>query len=183
MPDRLDTRWFTARCTRLSRELRTKDVGIDTARVPDDLLPEPPTVRTYSAIWDTGATNTNITTRVVRECGLRPTGVVESVGVHGRKFVNTYLIDVYLPNLVVARGVQANEAESLPGPDDVLIGMDILNLGDFAVSNYRGKTTFTFRTPSLEEIDFSPPAPKVGRNAPCPCGSGKKYKKCCGAPV
>jgi SEC-C motif-containing protein len=23
--------------------------------------------------------------------------------------------------------------------------------------------------------------PKVGRNAPCPCGSGKKFKKCCGA--
>ena len=21
---------------------------------------------------------------------------------------------------------------------------------------------------------------KVGRNAPCPCGSGKKHKKCCG---
>jgi preprotein translocase subunit SecA len=33
----------------------------------------------------------------------------------------------------------------------------------------------------------SKPAPvkregkKVGRNEPCPCGSGKKYKKCCGA--
>ncbi len=25
------------------------------------------------------------------------------------------------------------------------------------------------------------PAPKVGRNAPCPCGSGKKYKRCCGS--
>jgi preprotein translocase subunit SecA len=24
-------------------------------------------------------------------------------------------------------------------------------------------------------------APKVGRNAPCPCGSGRKYKQCCGA--
>ena len=23
-------------------------------------------------------------------------------------------------------------------------------------------------------------APKVGRNEPCPCGSGKKYKRCCG---
>jgi SWIM/SEC-C metal-binding protein len=23
-------------------------------------------------------------------------------------------------------------------------------------------------------------ASKVGRNEPCPCGSGKKYKKCCG---
>ena len=22
---------------------------------------------------------------------------------------------------------------------------------------------------------------KIGRNEPCPCGSGKKYKKCCGA--
>jgi len=21
--------------------------------------------------------------------------------------------------------------------------------------------------------------PKIGRNDPCPCGSGKKYKKCC----
>jgi len=30
----------------------------------------------------------------------------------------------------------------------------------------------------------APPQPrqkkKVGRNDPCPCGSGKKYKKCCG---
>ena len=24
------------------------------------------------------------------------------------------------------------------------------------------------------------PGPKTGRNDPCPCGSGKKYKKCCG---
>lgn len=28
----------------------------------------------------------------------------------------------------------------------------------------------------------APPGPKVGRNAPCPCGSGKKYNKCCGCP-
>jgi SEC-C motif-containing protein len=34
--------------------------------------------------------------------------------------------------------------------------------------------------------EMNPKAPtvrveKVGRNDPCPCGSGKKYKKCCGA--
>lgn len=23
-------------------------------------------------------------------------------------------------------------------------------------------------------------APSIGRNEPCPCGSGKKFKKCCG---
>ena len=27
---------------------------------------------------------------------------------------------------------------------------------------------------------FRREAPKVGRNDPCPCGSGKKFKKCCG---
>jgi uncharacterized protein YchJ len=34
----------------------------------------------------------------------------------------------------------------------------------------------------LEEEEFRAPArrgKKIGRNAPCPCGSGKKYKKCC----
>ena len=31
--------------------------------------------------------------------------------------------------------------------------------------------------PDLEGINLS----KVGRNDPCPCGSGKKFKKCCGA--
>jgi len=49
--------------------------------------------------------------------------------------------------------------------------------------------------PMLEEDDFdwepeqddgsetlrtTPNAPKVGRNEPCPCGSGKKFKNCCG---
>jgi len=27
---------------------------------------------------------------------------------------------------------------------------------------------------------YKRPEPKIGRNDPCPCGSGKKYKKCCG---
>ncbi len=27
---------------------------------------------------------------------------------------------------------------------------------------------------------FQRSAPKVGRNDDCPCGSGKKFKKCCG---
>ena len=32
-----------------------------------------------------------------------------------------------------------------------------------------------------ELLESPPPlSTKVGRNAPCPCGSGKKYKKCCG---
>jgi uncharacterized protein YecA (UPF0149 family) len=38
------------------------------------------------------------------------------------------------------------------------------------------------------EVDFLPQevepleaaSARIGRNSPCPCGSGKKYKKCCG---
>lgn len=36
-----------------------------------------------------------------------------------------------------------------------------------------------FDLPAVSEPYIAPP--KVGRNEPCPCGSGKKYKKCCGA--
>lgn len=32
-----------------------------------------------------------------------------------------------------------------------------------------------------DDIDTIRRARKVGRNEPCPCGSGKKYKRCCGA--
>ena len=37
--------------------------------------------------------------------------------------------------------------------------------------------------PAHHEPRLVPPrsSPKVGRNDPCPCGSGKKHKKCCGA--
>ena len=31
-----------------------------------------------------------------------------------------------------------------------------------------------------KELNSMPKKAKIGRNDPCPCGSGKKYKKCCG---
>ena len=181
MPDRPVARAFTARYEALSRVLRTQEVGI--SKIQALAIAERPAPRTYSAIWDTGATHTNVTTRVVRECGLVPTGVAEVTGVHGTQRTNVYLIDVYLPNRVVVGGVGAVETPSLPEVDDVLIGMDIIGLGDFAVSNFQDRTAFSFRMPSQEEIDLTPPPPRVGRNDPCPCGSGKKYKKCHGSPL
>jgi preprotein translocase subunit SecA len=38
---------------------------------------------------------------------------------------------------------------------------------------------------TASEITSAPArvGPKIGRNDPCPCGSGKKYKNCCGALV
>ena len=46
------------------------------------------------------------------------------------------------------------------------------------------KEPFPQQTPPIEKETPTPTIkrdqPKVGRNEPCPCGSGKKYKKCCG---
>ena len=35
------------------------------------------------------------------------------------------------------------------------------------------------REARLGPAPYKSPTPKVGRNDPCPCGSGKKYKQCC----
>ncbi|HBA27643.1 MAG TPA: preprotein translocase subunit SecA, partial [Nitrospinae bacterium] len=45
------------------------------------------------------------------------------------------------------------------------------------VIEHRGEGGGGGGTPSQSKRDVE----KVGRNDPCPCGSGKKYKKCCGA--
>ncbi len=50
--------------------------------------------------------------------------------------------------------------------------------------DYHGmKPVFSPAFDEEDEDEAPPPAPaaKPGRNDPCPCGSGKKYKKCCGA--
>ena len=37
------------------------------------------------------------------------------------------------------------------------------------------------RIRASDDINEIQPIPKIGRNEPCPCGSGRKYKRCCGA--
>ena len=51
-----------------------------------------------------------------------------------------------------------------------------------ALSSYAhlGRTIFEVLMQDEAARDQPTPSTKVGRNDPCPCGSGKKYKKCCG---
>ncbi len=46
--------------------------------------------------------------------------------------------------------------------------------GGQAAMSYAGQL------PEQKAETYKREEPKVGRNDPCPCGSGKKYKKCCG---
>lgn len=138
----------------------------------------------YTAIWDTGATNTAISSRVAKECGLIPTGQAISNTAGGQCTVNTYIIDLGLPNNVNIKGITATEFQAVEG-SDLLIGMDIIGLGDLAISNFEGKTMFSYRFPSIKSTDYVEEINKIkfsgiGRNNPCPCGSGLKFKHCHG---
>lgn len=146
--------------------------------------------KTDHAQWDTGATNTCISENVVEKLGLIPSGQRPIQTPSGRKIVNEYRLDIKLQNEDVhLQNVFVLDSEIGEQGIDVLIGMDIINLGDFSVSNFDGKTTFTFRIPSTATTDYvklingTTPvkkSDKIQPNDPCPCGSGKKYKKCCG---
>ena len=46
-------------------------------------------------------------------------------------------------------------------------------------SNYRKNSEQAKLEDGGKVVPFKRDSPKVGRNDPCPCGSGKKYKKCC----
>ena len=117
---------------------------------------------TFTAIWDTGATNSAITQAVVDACGLAPTGMTRVQHVDGSSEVETYLVNIGLPNQVGFYGIPVSMATL--GDADILIGMDVIGRGDFAVSNFGGETRFSFRFPSIGHIDFVEEA-REGRRA------------------
>jgi predicted aspartyl protease len=173
---------FTARANgRVNRLITTVDVW------PPFVGPAPAgtQARKYQALYDTGATHSTISPKVVRDFSFQSIGAT-SVGVGGGNLTTTsYLVNISLPNNTMFTMVRVAEV-AVPSGEDVIIGMDILGLGDFAVTHFDGKTVFSFCVPSRKCIDFAaeiqafnkshPPS----KNALCPCNSGKKYKSCHG---
>jgi len=51
-----------------------------------------------------------------------------------------------------------------------------------AVEKWMQENAHLFQGGDVPKVEtYKREKPKVGRNDPCPCGSGKKYKKCCGS--
>ena len=116
----------------------------------------------FVAIWDTGATNSVITQAVVDACGLLPTGMTKVSDVRGDTQAETYLVNIGCPPNMLFYGARATKGK-LTGNADVLIGMNIINKGDFAVTHPKGVTQFTFRIPSGADINFVRDANEVQR--------------------
>jgi len=178
----MDAKSFTTKYSGHVNQL-VNEVGVAIAF--DDNNDRPASANMYKGHWDTGATNTLISDRVATECILKPLGFTQVQTPSGSHESPTFFVSVWLPNRVVIQHVKVTQG-ILPGNVDLLIGMNIIGVGDFAVNNKDGFTSFSFRIPSMERVDYTlhqqtlRMAPVFGRNELCPCGSGKKFMRCHG---
>lgn len=110
---------------------------------------------TVKALWDTGANCCCISEELAQLLGLCPVGKVSFYTPSGTGIAYTYLVDIVLPNNMIIKNVKMCSSKIGAQNLDLLIGTDIISKGDFAISNYKKNTCFTFRIPSKECIDFS----------------------------
>jgi hypothetical protein len=166
-------------------------IGVSEAHNPaskPSLLPEEVQTR---ALWDTGASGSVISAGVAQSLGLVAVGQVIVNHAGGSGPSPTYVVNLKLPNQVVIAGALVTELAQPSAEFAVIVGMDVISLGDFSITNVRGQTWMSFRTPSCVAIDYVEEHNRlmfagVGRNDPCPCGkrneqgNAVKFKKCHG---
>lgn len=162
------------------------DIEVCAAFDPQNPPSQVPQRLAAKALWDTGASKSVLAADFARQLGLVSTGLTEVHHGDGSSKRDTFMVNFYLPNGVGIVGVRATEFPASHSQFAVLVGMDVIRIGDFAITNLGGSTWMSFRTPSHARIDYVAEADKItfgnmGRNEPCYCGSGEKYKKCHGA--
>jgi preprotein translocase subunit SecA len=96
------------------------------------------------------------------------------------------LLDVIKNDVVKSiMTVQIRSASELDQASESM-NEDLAKLSDVKYQHAEAETAIAnTNVPDQSEVALTPApirtGPKVGRNDPCPCSSGKKYKNCCGA--
>ena len=160
------------------------EIGVTPTQLPGRRLTAE-AVRYYNSVWSTAANRSQISDKVIEELGLQPKSVTDN----GDKF---YSVDMHFPNKlrVTVRDAGVMDTSLVKDQADCVVGMDVIRQGDISISHKDNKTLFSFRAPPMGGVDYaeelSAEKEKTGsitmvrRNHMCPCGSGKKYKNCCG---
>ena len=118
-------------------------------------ISEPQPARNVKVLWDTGATHSAISNRLASEMRLPSEDFARVSTASGILRVPVYLIRLNLPNHFEFEEVEAVEFSWSDEDDcDLIIGMDIMAQGDLAITNFEGKTVFSFRIPSRHRVDF-----------------------------
>src|SRR5437016_9233016 len=68
-----------------------------------------PQLQQFQAIWDTGATGSVITQKVVDACALKPISMTQVHGVNSSELSEVYLVNIILPNNVGVRQVRVTK--------------------------------------------------------------------------
>ncbi len=164
MKQEQEIRVLTLNSDGILHELRTS-AGITEWKTKEEVESGPMPSKQFKGLWDTGASASAINHRVVKECGLLPIGRSQVQTADGLRDSEIYGINMYLPNQVAIGEIRATCGDLGPNTD-VLIGMDVITTGDFAVTNANNRTVMSFRFPSIEHIDFgkqqriNPPKPR-----------------------
>ena len=144
-----EIRAFTLAFAERMDTLSTK-VGISEPYRPEWGTQEPE-IRERMAIWDTGATKSVISTKVAEAMQLVPTGQTRQKTANGERDAFLYTVNIFLPNDVVFAVMEVIDGIM---DADVLIGMDIIGAGDFAVTHKYGHTVMSYQVPSDTNINF-----------------------------
>lgn len=137
-----------------ARAFVTKANGLANKLINDVLVISGDKNILVKAQWDTGATGTCISEKVRNDLGLIRVSTQKICTPTGQADADVCLVDVGLPNSVLIRGVPVVVTKIGDQGIGMLIGMNIIGMGDFAVSNFEGKTTFTFRIPSQKITNY-----------------------------
>lgn len=82
------------------------------------------------------------------------------MGVNSSTIADVVLVSVILPNDLTIEDLYVIVSDI--GTDEMLIGMDIIALGDFCISNGNGKTLFSFVSPPFsDKIDLLKAAEEI----------------------
>lgn len=143
---------FTRKFGQKIREIKTH-AGIFPVASGKAVIPEK--IEALEALWDTGATNTAVSSSAIKKIGSTPITFAQVGTGGGQITAPVHLVNIVLPNNVIVQNIQVTELKDLNNCD-ILVGMDIISQGDFAITHVNGEACFSFRMPSSKLIDFVP---------------------------
>ena len=126
-------------------------------------------------------------TMINTACDLYPEELIEEIKrAYGEDLVDSFDVGFDDVKNTLAKGKESQLADTKSRCKG-LIGNVIDEIGWWACFRESAEVDHLVRDPFEVEDDFWLPEvkqvvrqrPMIGRNDPCPCGSGKKYKKCC----
>lgn len=133
----------------------SKNILVKNAKINRELFGAPDTESNVLALWDTGSSTSCISNKLAHDLALQKIGMVKVRNFGGTHDARKFKIDLNINNQVNIEDMDVIEFIKEDAPFDIILGMDLICIGDMCISNANKQTLFSFRVPSSEKpIDF-----------------------------